>query len=172
MFEKLNNYHPKIKLTIEVSPTKFLDTIFCLNNSIYDFKVYMKTTKQRTHWSSKTPKRYKRNMILGDLHRSNQISSNFSEEIKFISHIYEKAVYFKRFINRVIRQFQDRSNQRNIDDFNDYIIPPNFFDIPKSFILIELPFCENNEIKSKHFLKKFHRFNKDRFEVAIKWKTR
>ena len=118
------------------------------------------------------PKRYKRNMILGDLHRSNCISLNFNEEIKFISYIYEKAVYFKRFINRVIRQFQDRSNQRNIDDFNDYIIPPNFFDIPKSFILIELPFCENNEIKSKHFLKKFHRFNKDRFEVAIKWKTR
>ena len=37
---------------------------------------------------------------------------------------------------------------------------------------IEFPFCENNEIKSKYFLKKFHHFNKDRFEVAIKWKTR
>ena len=35
-----------------------------------------------------------------------------------------------------------------------------------------MPFCENKEIKSKHFLKKFHRFTKDRFEVAIKWKTR
>ena len=80
--------------------------------------------------------------------------------------------YPKRFINSVIRQFQDRSNQRNIDDFDDYIILPNFIDIPKSFILIELSFCENNEIKSKHFLKKFHRFTKDRFEVAIKWKTR
>ena len=30
-------------------------------------------------------------MILGDLHRSNHISSNFSEEIKFISHKDEKA---------------------------------------------------------------------------------
>ena len=39
-------------------------------------------------------------------------------------------------------------------------------------LLIELPFCETNEIKSKHFLKKFHRFAKDRFEVAIKWKAR
>ena len=47
------------------------------------------------------------------------------------------------------------------------IIPPNFFDIPKSFILIELSFCENNEMKSKHLLK-FHGFTKDRFEVAIK----
>ena len=111
-------------------------------------------------------------MIVGDLHRSNRICSNFSEIKTFISHKYEKADYPKRFINSVIRQFQDRSNQSNIDDFDDYIIPPNFFDIPKSFILIELPFCENNEIKSKHFLKKFHRFTKDHFEVAIKWKTR
>ena len=111
-------------------------------------------------------------MIVGDLHRSNRICSNFSEMKTFISHKYEKADYPKRFINSVIRQFQDRSNQSNIDDFDDYIIPPNFFDIPKSFILIELPFCENNEIKSKHFLKKFHRFTKDHFEVAIKWKTR
>ena len=40
--------------------------------------------------------------------------------------------------------------------------------ISKSFILIELLFCEINKIKSKHFLKTFHRFTKDRFEVAIK----
>ena len=75
--------------------------------------------------------------------------SNFSEEIKFICQKHEKADYSKRFINGVIRQFQDRSNQSNIDDLDDYIIPSNFFDIPKSFILIELPFCETNEIKSK-----------------------
>ena len=106
-------------------------------------------------------------MILGDLHRSNRISSNFSEEIKFTSHKYEKTDYPKRFINNVIRQFQDRSHQHNIDDFDYYIITPNFFGIPKYFILIELPFCENNKIKSKHFLKKFHHFIKNRFEVAI-----
>ena len=151
-----------------------MDKSLHLNNGIYNFKVYRKTTKQPTHWSSKIPKRCKRNMILRDLHRSNRISSNSSEEIRFISQkysSYEKADYPKRFINSVIRQFQDRSNQSNIVDF-DYIIPANFFDIPKSFILIELPFCETNEIKPKHFLKKFHRFTKDRFEVAIKWETR
>ena len=92
--------------------------------------------------------------------------------IKFVSHKYDKAGYPKRFINSVIKQFQDKSNQGNIDDFDDYIIPPNFFDIPKFFILVELPFCENKEIKSKHFLKTFHRFTKDRFEVAVKWRTR
>ena len=61
-------------------------------------------------------------MILRNLHRPNCISSSFSEEIKFISHKYEKADYPKRFINSVIRQFQDRSNQSHIDDFDDYII--------------------------------------------------
>ena len=34
LFEKLNNYHPKIKLTIEVCPTKTLDTSLHLNNGI------------------------------------------------------------------------------------------------------------------------------------------
>ena len=47
------------------------------------------------------------------------------------------------------------------------IIPP-VFNTPKSFILIELSFCDNNKIKSKHLLKKFHGFAKDRLEVAIK----
>ena len=83
LFEKLNNYHPKMKITIEVNATKFLDTSLHLNNGIYDFKVYRKT-KQPTHWSSKIPKRYKHNMMLRDLHQSNHISSNFNEEIRFI----------------------------------------------------------------------------------------
>ena len=45
-------------------------------------------------------------MILGDLHRSNHISSNVSEEIKYITHKHEKADYPKRFINSAIRQFK------------------------------------------------------------------
>ena len=78
-----------------------MDKSLHLNNGIYDFKVYRKTTKQPIHWSSKIPKRCKRNMILRDLHRSNRISSNSSEEIRFISQkysSYEKADYPKRFI--------------------------------------------------------------------------
>ena len=77
-------------------------------------------------------------MTLGDLHRSNRIFSNFSEEIKFTSHKYEKADYPKYFINSV-RQFQDRSSHCHTDDFDYYIIPLIFFDIPEPFILIKLP---------------------------------
>ena len=67
LFEKLSNYDPRIELTIEVSPTKFLDASLHLNNGTYNFKVYTKATKQPTLWSSKIPKRYKCNMILVDL---------------------------------------------------------------------------------------------------------
>ena len=37
---------------------------------------------------------------------------------------------------------------------------------------IELPSCEMNENKSKTFIKKFHKFTNDSFNIAIKWKTR
>ena len=36
LFEKLSNYHPKIKLTIEVSPKNVLDTSLHLHNGIYN----------------------------------------------------------------------------------------------------------------------------------------
>ena len=85
-FEKLNNYYSNIELTTEVSTTKFLNTNLHLNNGIYDSTVHRNTTKQPTYWSSKIPKRYKSNMILGDLHRSNGTFPNFSEEKKYISH--------------------------------------------------------------------------------------
>ena len=39
-------------------------------------------------------------------------------------------------------------------------------------MLLELPFCELNETKSKTFLKKFHSFTNSNFRIAIKWKTK
>ena len=164
LFQKLNNYQPKFKRTIEVSATKFWGTSFYLNNCIYHFNVHRKTTKQPTHWLSKIPKRCKFRMIWGDWHRSKRISSDFSEEIKFVSRKYEKADYPKRFSNSVTKQFQDKSNQRNIGNFDDYIIPPNFFDIPKSFTLIKLPFCK---IAPKTVLKKIFNRKLDKSELSF-----
>ena len=37
---------------------------------------------------------------------------------------------------------------------------------------LKLPFCQNNEIKLKHFLKKFHHFTKNNFDIAIIWEIR
>ena len=46
------------------------------------------------------------------------------------------------------------------------------FEITKPFILVEIPYCELNEIKSKHFLKKFHKFTNNSFRTVITWKSR
>ena len=75
LFEKLNNYHPNIKLTIKVNPSKFLDTEIMIKSGITETAVVVKESKIPNHWSSADPKKYKRNAILGDLHRANKISS-------------------------------------------------------------------------------------------------
>ena len=45
LFDRLNNYHPKIKLTIEVNPSKFLDAKNTSVNGAYKFNVYQKKSK-------------------------------------------------------------------------------------------------------------------------------
>ena len=74
LFDPLNNYHPNIKLTIEVNLSKFLDTKLTNINGAYKFNVYQKNTKLLSPWTCKNPKRYKRNTINGDLRRLKRIS--------------------------------------------------------------------------------------------------
>ena len=59
LFEKLNSYHPNIKLTIEKNSTKFLFQ----NSCEIEQKVCNKSKKLPFHWSLKIPTRYKRNAI-------------------------------------------------------------------------------------------------------------
>ena len=63
LYEVLNKYHKNIKLAVEKSPSKFLDTRLLVNNGIYETHLYRKETKIPTHWSSSIPKRFKRNAI-------------------------------------------------------------------------------------------------------------
>ena len=84
LFDKMNSYHPNIKLTIEISPKKFLDTkILRTSNQIQCF-MYQKENKKPIHWNSAVPKSYKRNVIIGDVHRAKRISSDFDYEILVI----------------------------------------------------------------------------------------
>ena len=55
LFDRLNSYHPNIKLTIEVNASKFLDTKLTNISGIYKFNVFRKNKK--LPWTSKTPKR-------------------------------------------------------------------------------------------------------------------
>ena len=154
MFDQLNSYYPNIKLTIEVNPSNFLDTKLTNINGTYEFNVYWKNTKLPSPWTSKTPKRYKRNTINGDLHRSKRISPNIDEKILLIKEMFMKADYPFRFINSVLNEFQ---KGKECGDEN-FIIPTSLFEIAKAFIFVEIPYYELNEIKSKHFLNKFHKF--------------
>ena len=76
--------------------------------------------------------------------------------------------YPLRFINSLVNEFQ---KGKECED-ESFIIPPSLFEITKPFIFVEIPYCELNEIKSKHFLKKFHKFTNNSFRIVITWKTR
>ena len=161
-------------MTIEISPVKFLDTrlVYSCDGTI-STEVYRKATKLPVPWNSKIPKRYKRNTINTELHRAYRISSNFAQEIVEIKAKVTKAGFPEKFTESVIRDFMQKISppEYNIHG-NDFIIPPGFFDLPKKFIMVELPFSTQNEIMSKQFLKKFHKFTDDKFNIVIKWNTR
>ena len=59
LFDWLDNYHPNIKLTIEVKASKFLVTKLANINAAYKFNIYWKNMKLPWPRACKTPKRYK-----------------------------------------------------------------------------------------------------------------
>ena len=101
------------------------------------------------------------------MHRSRKIASNFDIEIRAIKAKYNKAGYPRRFIESVIRDFITP-----LDKNESFIIPPNMFTVNKPFLLLEIPYCEQNEIASKRFIKKFHQFTGDKYDIAVKWLTK
>ena len=77
------NFHPKIKLTVNANPEKFFDKKIILNNEdVVTTQVYQKENKKAVPWVFRIPKRYKRNTILGDLHKSRKKASNLDIKIK------------------------------------------------------------------------------------------
>ena len=106
MFDRLNNYHPNNKLTIDVNPSKFLDAKLTNINGAYKLNVYWKNTKLPSPWSSKTPKRYKKYIIICDLHHSKRISSDLDEKISLMKEKFMKTTYQLCFNNSVVNEFQ------------------------------------------------------------------
>ena len=66
--ERLDNYHPNIKLTIEINPNKFFDTEIIDKEGAIETNVYRKATKLPVPWASNIPKRYKKNIVNTDLY--------------------------------------------------------------------------------------------------------
>ena len=87
LYSKLNNYHPNLKLTAVANLKEFLDTSIISTDGIISTKYFTKKNKLPTPWLSK---RYKRNAIMGELHRASKIASSFDKEVlrikkKFLS---------------------------------------------------------------------------------------
>ena len=98
LHERLNNYHPNIKLTIEINPNLFLDTEIIHNEGAIEMKVYKKKTKLPVHWASNIPKRYKRYTINTDLYHAKRITSNLDNKLVIMKKEFLAADYPHKFI--------------------------------------------------------------------------
>ena len=170
LFNDLNNYHQNIKLTLELHPKRFLDINLEFQNGILKTSVHLKETKWPTSWNSKIAKKYKHNVIIGDLHRSKRISTNFTKEKHIIKNKFKKANFPTKFIDSVIKGFE--YNEGNKDQQDDFIIAPNLFEEPKPRIVVEIPFCELNEKRLSICRKKFNYFINDSYDLNVVWKTK
>ena len=159
LFEKLNSYHPNIKLTIEKNPTKFLDTEIIRCSCEIETEVYNKSKKLPVHWSSKIPTRYKRNAITGELHRAKRIANDFNFEVKRIAEKFLSAGFPRNFIRNTTEYFNK--------DKDDYIIPEWLFD-ERKLIILQLPFSVSNEKFTKSPITKLVTFtnNKCKFNIV------
>ena len=91
--------------------------------------------------SSDIPKRYKRNAISVELHRSKQILSNFDKEVQIIKSKFKPVGYPLSFTDNVIRTFQEKNidDQNNVvDNYHESLIPLYLFKVNKCFILSKL----------------------------------
>ena len=98
----MNSYHPNIKLTIEISQKKFLDTKILRTSYQIQCFVYQKEKKKLIHCNLAVPKSYKQNVIIRDVHRAKRISCDFNYEILVIKSKYIKAGYPPKFVTSVI----------------------------------------------------------------------
>ena len=135
LLTSLNCYHPNMNFTVKVNPLKFLDSNLKIAIGKLATSVYRKPNKMPVHWTSKVPKRYKRNAINGDLNRSYQISMNFDHEKEIIRGKYHIAGFPTRFVDNASHQFQEKLIDKQAE--YELIIPDFLFAEPKKFILVE-----------------------------------
>ena len=163
LFDKMNSYHPYIKLTIEINLQKILDTkIIKTSNQVQCF-MYQQGNKQPIHWNSAVPKSCKRNVIIGDVHRAKRKSCDLDYEILVKKSKYIKAGYPPRFVTSVI-------NTCTVEK-EDPIIPSQMFDGRKT-VYFRLPFCKTNERKIRSIVDKLEEFTNNKVKFIYHWKTR
>ena len=72
------------------------------------------------------------------MNRATRIASFLADEItkNFFKQKFLDANYPHRFINSIINNFQEKS-----EETDDYIIPLGFFDDRKKAVLVDMPYC-------------------------------
>ena len=75
---------------------------------------------------------------------------------------------YSKFVRKILKKI----SVTPLDKDELFIIPPNMFAVKKPFLLLEILYCEQNEISSKRFIKKFHQFTCDKYDIAVKWLTK
>ncbi len=85
----------------------------------------------------KIPKKFKRNEVNVDLHRTKNIASDFTGEKAIVIERFKEAGFPQSFIASVIKRFDEKEH-------NDIIIPENLFELPKRFVSVSVPFCQKN----------------------------
>ena len=104
-------------------------------------RIYQNPGKLQVHCKSATSERWKRNTILGALHRAKRIATNLKEEVKVIKQSFIKSGYPAKIVNEVIHDFENPRGEETI-------IPVHWFD-ERTKIGIRLPFCSKNEVSGK-----------------------
>ena len=163
LFNNLNKYHPNMKFTIEENPKFFLDTAIHKENNAISTSVYTKPNKLPVAWTSRTPKKYKKNALKTELHRAQKISSNFDNEITRIKSKFTDAGYPSRYIDAVIREFDTPIDPEEI---------PSWLFEDRQTVIIRLPYCESNEREATKFTTKLSKFTQDKYIFRIIWNTK
>ena len=151
-----------MKYTVEVKPEVFLDTKIVYSNDVITTESKRNDRRLPVHWSSKAPKPYKRNATISDFNRATCIASFPADEIPKIKQKFLNGDSPYRFINSVIKNFQEKS-----DGADAYVI--TLFVVPKKVVLVVIPYCPKTEEFSKRFMKKYDVFTDNEYDLRIKW---
>ena len=139
LFKTFNNNHINVNYKVEVCLEMLLDTKMIYEKNSITTKVYRDKRRLPVYWSSQIPKRYNRNAITSDLNAATRMVSVPGNEIPEIKRKFLNIDYPLRFINSVIKQFSQKSSE-----MDDFIVPSNWFEIPKKIVFLEIPCCPKN----------------------------
>ena len=146
LFNAFYLFHENIKLTIEMSPTKFLDSQILRNpDGSLPFNVVQKEEKLPLHWFRLCLS----NLIKRDLHRANRIGSDFQLERSEIQKKYKHAGFLDKFIDSVFDHFGTPKK--------DSRIPHLLFKNQKK-LPFKSPYCLNNELHIRKYIEKLNAF--------------